>query len=518
MAEKVNSNNRIARNALALYFRMFVTMLIGVYTSRVILQALGVTDYGIYNVVAGFVAMFTIISGSLSASVSRFLTYELGTGNTEKLLKVFRTSLVALLGISAIVVVVAETFGLWYLYNKMVLPPERLTAAFWCFQLSLLTLVITLVNMPYSASIIAHERMDIYAYLAVLNSLLKLGICFLVLYSNGDRLILYATLLCGVSLLNQFIYMCFCRKNFKEARFGFYVDKMLFWDLFSFAGWNFIGSSAAIATSQGSNLLLNALGGGPVVNAAYGIANTASGMVGTFVNNFTLAFTPQITKRYAAKEYKSLITLLLFGSKYSYFLMYFISLPLLLNTRFVLEVWLGEVPEYTVWFTRFIILSNLFDAISRPLVNAKNAVGKIRNYQLVVGGILLTALPISYIALRCGLSPVSVTGCAAFVSFIAVLARLYMLHGDIPGFSSIQFIKDVMLVVLGCSVLAAIAPMAFYLYVPYGWLNFIFTSIICVLSTATIIYYIGCDKAERVLIRDKVIFGLNTFKRRMLRK
>ena len=511
----VSSNSRIARNALALYFRMFVTMLIGVYTSRVILHALGVSDYGIYNVVAGFVAMFTIISGSLSASVSRFLTYELGTGNQEKLLAVFKTSLVALMGIAAIVVLAAETIGLWYLYNKMVIPPDRLNASFWCFQFSLLTLVVTLINTSYSALIIAHERMDVYAYLAILNSGLKLGICFLVLYSKGDRLILYALLLCGVSLLNQLIYMWFCRKKFQEARFGFYIDKLLFGDLFSFAGWNFIGSSAAIATSQGSNLLLNAMGGGAVVNAAFGIANNASGTVGTFVRNFTLAFTPQITKRYAAKEYQSLITLLRFASKYSYFLMFFISLPLLLNTRFVLELWLGEVPEYTIWFTRFIILENLFDSISRPLVNAKNATGKIRNYQLVVGSILLLSLPLSYIALRLGLSSISVTAIAAITSFIAVLARLYMFHGDIPGFSSIHFIRRVLLVVLVCSVVAGILPVLSYLIIPYGLTNFLVTSTICVVSTIFVVYYLGCDKRERTLVSEKVKSDIFVLKKKL---
>ncbi len=272
-----SDNKQIAKNALALYFRMFITMLVGLYTSRVILQALGVEDYGIYNVVGGFVSMFSLISGSLASSVSRFLTFELGRGDMEKLKRVFNTSIFVLMGLAVIVLIATETFGIWYLKNKMVIPDARMTAAMWCFQLSLITFVVNLINQPYTAAIIAHERMDIYAYLAILDSVLKLLICFAVLHSPIDRLIFYAILLCGVSLINQTIYVIFCKRKFEECTFHLIFDRSLFKDMFGFAGWNFIGSSAAILTSQGSNLLLN-WAGGPVVNAAYGIANTVSGL------------------------------------------------------------------------------------------------------------------------------------------------------------------------------------------------------------------------------------------------
>lgn len=511
-----SSNKQIAKNALALYLRMFLTMLVGLYTSRVILQALGVEDYGIYNVVGGFVSMFSLISGSLASSVSRFLTFELGRGDIEKLKRVFNTSIFVLMGLAVIVLIATETFGIWYLNNKMVIPEARMTAATWCFQLSLVTFILRLINQPYTAAIIAHERMDIYAYLAISDSILKLLICFAVLHSPIDRLIFYAILLCCVSLINQTIYVIFCKRKFEECTFHLIFDRSLFKDMFGFAGWNFIGSSAAILTSQGSNLLLN-WAGGPVVNAAYGIANTVSSLVSQFVGNFTQAFTPQITKRYAAKEYDSLMQLLIYGSKYSYFLMFFMALPIMLTAEFLLDLWLGQVPEHAVWFVRFIILGNLFDAISRPVVNAKNATGRIRNYQIVVGGILLLVLPLAYVCIKIGLPVESVTAAAALISFVAVLARMYMLRGDFPSWSSSVFLRMVVIRVLMVSIIAAILPLAAHVMIPAGWTNFIVTGALSLLSAIVCILYLGCDKPERELIISKVKVGANNIKSKLVK-
>lgn len=477
-------------------------MAVGLYTSRVILNALGVENYGIYHVVGGFVSMFSLISGSLASSISRFLTFELGRENSEKLSRVFNTSIFVLIGLAGVVVLVTETLGVWYLDNKMVIPEASRTAAMWCFQLSLATFVINLINQPYSAAIIAHERMDIYAYIAIADSVLKLLICFAVVHSPINRLIFYAILLCSVSLINQTVYVIFCKQRFNECTFHWTFDKSLFKEMFGFAGWNFIGSSAAILTSQGSNLLLNWTGG-PVVNAAYAIAQTVSNLVSSLVSNFTLAFTPQITKRYAAGEYESLMRLLIFGSKYSYFLMFLAALPIMLSADFLIKLWLGEVPEHAVWFVRFIILSNLFDAISRPIVNAKNATGNIRNYQIVVGGILLLVLPLSYVALKLGLPVVSVTAIAALISLIAVLARMFMLKGDFPGWSSRIFLEKVVIKVLFVSVVASVLPIVAYIFMPEGWLNFFCTSLLSISMSVTCVLYLGCDNAEQQLIFEK---------------
>ena len=253
-------NKRIVKNAIALYIRSIVTMLLGLYTSRVILQALGVEDYGIYNVVGGFVSLFSLISGSMSGSIARSLTFELGRSDVNRLKRVFSTSIYVLLALSLLVVLATETFGLWYLYNKMVIPPERFNAAFWVFHISVFTFVLGLINGPYTASVISHEHMHIFAYLSIFDAFCKLLICFMVIYSPIDRLIYYAILLCLVTIIDQCFYVWYCKRHFEESHFHFVFDKTLFKEIFNFAGWNFIGSSAGVLRSQGASLLLNAFG------------------------------------------------------------------------------------------------------------------------------------------------------------------------------------------------------------------------------------------------------------------
>lgn len=497
-----SNNKRIARNAVALYFRMIITMLVGLYTSRVILQALGVEDYGIYNVVGGFVSMFSLISGSLQGSVGRFLTFELGAGNTEKLKMVFSTSFLVMIGLSLVIVLATETLGLWYLYHKMVIPAERLSAAFWCFQFSVVAFVLSLLSTPYSSSIISHEKMSIYAYISIIDVFLKLVICYAVMVSPIDKLVFYAFLLLMVGVLDQGIYWFYCRRKFVECRIRLNFDKALFQQMFSFAGWNFIGSSAAILRSQGASLMLNAFGG-PVVNAANGIAGSISGVVAQFVGNFTQAFNPQITKQYAAGEYDSLMRLLIYGSKYSYYLMFILALPVFFHARFLIELWLGVVPDYTVEFTRWILIFLLAESISRPIITAKNATGRIRNYQIVVGGVLLLMLPMSYVGLKLGL-PVTFVACAnALTAILAIFARMYMLRGDFPSWSSRVYFEKVFLNVIGISVIACIAPAIPYYGLPDGFLNFLITSLTAFVSCCLSIYLIGCSSVERHYIQEK---------------
>ena len=508
--ESVTDNKRIAKNALALYLRSIVTLLIGLYTSRVILQALGVEDYGIYNVVGGFVSLFSLISSSISGSVSRFLTFELGKGDVEKLKRVFSTSILVLIGLSVLIVLATETVGLWYLYNKMVIPSDRFDAAFWVFQISVLTFVLSLINAPYQASVISHERMHIYAYLSIFDAVCKLLICYLVMYSPIDRLIYYAFLLCMVSIFNQCFYVWYCKRHFEESHFIMTFDKKLFQDMFSFAGWNFIGSSSSILRNQGASLLLNAFGG-PVVNAANGIASTIAGAVSGFVNNFSQAFNPQITKRYAAGKYESLMILLIYGSRYSYYLMFLIALPIMLNANMIFKLWLGVVPEYTVPFSRWIFIYLLTDSISRPIITAKNATGRIRNYQIIVGGILLLMLPISYICLKLGASVIVVMVSNALTAIIAFFARMYMLRGDFPCWSSRVYLKSVFLNVLTVSLFASFFPLLLYVNMEENWLRLLLTTLLAILCTIVSILYVGCNKPERVFLfsrSQKVIHNI----------
>lgn len=501
-SESASSNRRIAKNAAALYFRMIITMLVGLYTSRVILQALGVEDYGIYNVVGGFVSMFSLISGSLQGSVGRFLTFELGTGNKEKLSKIFTTSFIVMIGLSCLIVIATESVGLWYLYNKMVIPTERMDAAFWCFQLSIASFVLSLLSAPYSSSIIAHERMGIYAYISILDAIFKLLICFAVMASPIDKLVYYAILVFLVSVIDQIIYWTYCTKKFEECKLIPVFDKVIFKQMFGFAGWNFIGGSAGLLRSQGASLMLNAFGG-PVVNAANGIANSICNLVSVFVGSFTQAFNPQITKRYAAKEYESLMQLLIYGSKYSYYLMFILALPIFFNAKFILQIWLSVVPEHTVAFTRWILVFLLAESISRPIITAKNATGKIRNYQLVVGGILLLTLPISYIGLKSGLSVTFVACANTITAILAFFARMYMLRGDIPFWSSRIFFRKVFMNVLYVSVLACVPTAISYNLMPEGWANLLMTTPIAIVSSLLVIYHIGCSKSEKIIIKSK---------------
>lgn len=505
------NTKRIAKNAVALYIRMIITMLVGFYTSRVVLQALGVTDYGIYNVVGGFVSFFSLISSSLQGSVSRFLTYELGTGQWERLRVVFSSSFYVLCGLSLLVVIVAETAGLWYLYNKMVIPEERLEAAFWVFQISIVTFVLNLVSTPYSASIISHEKMNIYAYMSIFDVTCKLLICYAVMVASFDKLIFYAFLLCMVGVLDQIIYLFYCRTKFDECKIRMIFERSLFKQMFGFAGWNFIGSSAVVLRGQGATLVINAFAG-PAVNAANGIANTISGVVAAFVGNFTQAFTPQITKSYAAKQYDDLMKLLIYGSKYSYYLMFILALPVMLNADFIFQIWLGIVPEHTVAFSRWILIFLLSDTLARPIITAKNAEGNLRNYQLIVGGVQLIMIPLAIVFLKLGAPIEAVPMTIALTNIFSVFVRIYMLRGAFPSWSSKLFIRDVVLNVTYTSFLSIIIPYIVFCNIPTGWINFFATSGVSLISTIIVVYFVGCTKVERIIIRNKVISAIESLK------
>ncbi|MEE0903217.1 MAG: lipopolysaccharide biosynthesis protein [Prevotellamassilia sp.] len=501
--EDVNINKRIAKNAAALYLRMIISMLVGLYTSRVILQALGIEDYGIYNVVGGFVSMFSLISNSLQASVQRFLTFELGKGYSQQLQVVFSTSFFVLLGLSILVIFVTEIIGLWYLQTKLVLPASRLFAAQCCFHLSLLSFALSLLCTPYVSSIISHEDMNVYAYMSILDVVFKLLICYVVMESSIDRLICYAVLLFTVGLISQLIYWIYCRRKYPECKVSCIFDRTLFLQMFAFSGWNFIGSSAAILRSQGASLLLNAFGG-PLVNAANGIANTISSVVSSFVGNFTQAFNPQITKQYAAGQYDSLMKLVVYSSKYSYFLMLILSMPVMFNTEYILKTWLGIVPSYTVTFTRWILVMLLLDTVTRPIITLKLANSNIRNYQIVVGGVILLVIPLSYIGLSMGLPVTFVAVVNAFVSFLAMFVRIYMMRGDFAVWSSMLFIRKVLIVVFYVSLASSVLPFISYYFMPYGFYNVLVTTTLSVISTVVMTLFLGCTSNERIVLLDQM--------------
>lgn len=512
MSNTTENNKRIAKNTLLLYFRMLFLMAVSLYTSRVVLNALGVEDFGIYNVVGGVVAMFSVLSGSLSSAISRFITYELGKGNQENLNKIFSSAVTIQLGLAGIIILLAETIGIWFLNVKMNIPEVRMEAANWVFQFSILTFAINLISVPYNASIIAHEKMSAFAYISILEAVGKLTIAYLIAISPIDKLIFYAILMCVVALVVRLAYGNYCKRHFSECTYHFSWDKQLLKSMFSFAGWNFIGASSAVLRDQGGNVVIN-LFCGPAVNAARGIAFQVNNAVNQFVVNFMTALNPQITKSYAAGDKGYMMTLIFQGARLSFYMLLLLSLPILVNTHYILALWLKIVPEHAVLFVQLILIFALSESISQPLITAMLATGKIRNYQIIVGGLQMMNLPISYILLRLGYFPEVVIVTAICISQCCLAARLILLRGMID-LSITKYLKNVYLNIIVVSIIAVILPLISAYYIKESFINFILISLIAVICTLSSIYFLGCNNQEREFIHQK----LGTIKSKITRK
>lgn len=507
MTDTAANNKRIAKNTLMLYFRMLFTMAVSLFTSRVVLNTLGVDDYGIYNVVGGVVSMFSIISGSLSAAISRFITVELAKGDADKLRKTFSASVTIQLLLSLIIVVLIESIGVWFLNAKMVIPAERMDAANWVLQFSIVTFVINLISVPYNATIIAHEKMSAFAYISILEVVCKLVIVYLLKISPIDRLVFYAILMCAVSVIIRLVYGYYCNRHFAECKFSFRFDKDLLKRMFSFAGWNFIGASSAVLRDQGGNIIIN-LFGGPAVNAARGIAMQVNHAIVGFSNNFMTALNPQITKFYASGEHDYMMKLIFRGARFSFYMLLFLSLPVLTNTHYILSLWLGTVPDHSVLFVQLALIFAMSESISSPLVTAMLATGKIRNYQIVVGGLQMLNLPISYVLLRIGCIPETVMMVAIGLSQCCLAARLVMLRTMI-GLSARKYLREVYLNVILVTTAAAVLPILTSVILEESFLNFVIIVLISLITAAISIFYIGFNKNERDFAVTKFKYAIH---------
>ena len=504
------NNKRIAKNTVMLYIRMLITMGVSLFTSRVILQTLGVEDYGIYAVVGGIVSMFTFLNGGMVSATQRYLNFELGRGNQEQLTKVFSTSLQIHFLISLVVLLLSETIGLWFLYEKLVIPAERLDAAFWVFQFSIVACVVSLISVPYNAVIIAHEKMSAFAYMSILEVVLKLLIVYLLYISPWDKLVVYAALLLCVSLLMRWIYARYCKKYFPESHYTHRVDKSLFKEMFSFSGWSLWGNLAAMLYSQGLNMMLNIFFG-PVVNAARGIALQVQGVVQSFVTNFQMALNSQITKNYASGDLDQMHNLMFRSARFSFFLLFLLALPILIEANYILHLWLGVVPDDTVVFMRWIIGVSLIYTIANPCVIANQATGKVKVYQAVVGGILLLILPASYVALILGAPAYSVFIIHFCVECIAQFARMYMLRNLIQ-LPLRAYIKNIYMPVLVVVILSILLPIVVHLQLAEGFMRLIGVGLTCVISVAFSIFIFGLTQGERTFFINK-IYSLVRIKR-----
>lgn len=503
-----NKSRRIVKNTLVLYFRMLFLMIVSLYTSRVILDALGVEDYGIYNVVAGFILMFNMINTALVNANTRFINYEMGRGDTERLSVVFSTAVTVHIGIALIITLFAETIGLWYLNNIMVIPTERQIAANWCYQFSVFNFCMIMINIPYRACIIAHEKMKTFAYVSILEGVGLLIISYLVIWNPFDKLIYYALMLFLLQNIIRYMYQTYCRRHFDECHYRFIFEKDTVKQILSFSSWNIFGNGAAAIKTHGGNLILN-LFFGPSVNAARGLSVHVNHAITSFSTNFLMAITPQITQSYAKQDFSYLMKLISKGSRFSFYLLYFISLPIIVNTQYILSIWLKEVPSYTVIFVQLAMVNSLIYAITRPLVTAQNATGNIREFQLVIGVIELFNLPVSYVLLQYGCPPYIVLVIAAIFEIIAVFVRICLLPRTIKEFSPKSFTTDVIARCCIVSIISAIIPYILNFYNNESFLFFICSCFLCFLSSSVMILFFGISKSERNFISNKIKVFIN---------
>ena len=509
MEDRINDNQRIAKNTIMLYIRMIVLMLIGLITSRVILQALGVVDYGINSVIAGFLSMFGIITSSMSSAISRFITVELGRGQLERLKLVFSTSITVQLFMGILIVVLIETFGMWFVTTQMQIPDGREVAAQWCLHCATLATFISLMNIPFNSAIVAHEKMSAFAYMTILDAILKLSICYVIYISPIDKLVTYAILSVCVSIITTFIYWIYCLRKFEEISISFLFDKVLFKEMWGFAGWNLFAQTAWILNTQGINMLMNIFFG-VVVNAARGVAVQVNGIIQNFVNNFMMALNPQITKSYAAGDKDTAFRLACRGCRFSFYIMYFLALPIMIESHQILELWLGTPPEQADVFVVWTILSTLATLLGNTMVTLQMAHGDIRKYQLWITAFGCIPFPLTWIVFKMGGSAIVAYYIYVVVYWGLIFVRYYLVH-DKTGISANMYLGGVVAKTHIVAVIAAILPVCVYFQMPETVLRLLLVGIVSVFSSTIVIYTLGVDQAERKFIQDKIGVIISNF-------
>lgn len=512
MPSVAENHKRIARNTIFLYVRLLFALGVSLYTSRIVLEVLGVDDFGIYVVVSSFIVMFHFINNAMAGASARFLTFELGTDNREKLKKTFAASLNVHIIIALLILVLGESVGLWYLGKKMVIPEGRMIVAEWVYHLSLLSSIIAIIQVPYNASIISHEKMNVYAYVEILNVCLKLLIVYLLLIGNFDKLILYAVLSLCVSIITALIYRMYCIKHFEECRYKFSFDKTIIYPIFSYSIWNLLGNMGYTFSKQGISVVLN-LFFGVLINAACGIATQVSSAISTFSMNFLTAVKPQIIKYYAKNEIREMENLMINGTKYSFILLVALSLPLILEIDFILGIWLISVPEYANTFCRLFVVMGLVDILRMNLIHGIVATGKMKNLNIITGMLGLSAPVIACLLLLLVNNvyiPVLVT---IGVYVAAFFATLFVLKSLIKVFSVMGFLKQVFQPALTIMIMSSILPLFIRLSLNEGWLRLILVILSSITIIAVLTYYLALSKEMRkkVTVYCKSRFGYKKF-------
>ena len=495
-------NSRIAKNTVLLYIRTFLVMLVTFYTSRVILKILGVEDYGIFQVAGGIVAMFSIISGALSVSISRYITFEIGTGNQKKLRAIFSTSVIIQIILALAILILSEYPAIWFVKHKMTLPPHMISTTIWVLQFSLISFCVNLISIPYTACIIAHEKMKAYAYISIIDVLMRLGICYAIILSPFGRLISYSALMALTAIIIRVIYTVYCNRNFEECRGKTVFEKELFKELMSFSGWSFFSNSASIVNQQGVTMLMNVYFG-LMVNTARGLATQVETGVLQFVNNFTTAVNPQITKSYATGQLNDTYKLVCRGAKFSSFAMYLFAIPLIFEMHQVLGFWLGEVPYHTVKFAQLSLVMGLLDCMGSSGYTACIATGNLKKYALVITPIGYIEFLGTWLLFKFGAPVVS-----TYYLFIAVktavnIARMFLLKSMI-GLPIQMYINHVFRPVIIVATLSIVVPLIVTFSLQESILRIILTVILTLISVGINVFFLGMSSSEKIMARSKL--------------
>ncbi len=504
MSNQTSDNNkRIAKNTLFLYLRMFVIMLTALFTSRIVLDVLGAADYGLNNVIGGVVVLFSFLNAALLSATQRYINFYLGKQDYKQTNIVFCMSMNTYLLLSILVVILGETIGMWFVNTQLNIPQDRVYAAQWVYQFTLLQFVINLLRVPYNASIIAYERMNFYAYISLIEVIIKLLVVYLLYITSYDKLIFYSFLYTIIPLSITVIYKWYCNRNFETTKYRVIWDKVAFKEMFCFSGWSLFGSLANLAAHQGLNILINIFYG-VTVNAAAGIANQISTNVYQFISNFQTAFQPQIIKTYAAKELEHFNKLIFQTSKFSYFMVLVLVLPILFTIDGILDIWLKDVPEYTAIFCRLILVYFSIEAITAPLWMSVQATGKIRNYQILMASLIFLNFPIAYIVLKLGLPVYSIWIVRIMVNVVVMIARCIYMKKKL-NFPLLPYIKAVIMPIVSVTLVALPIPILLYYTIHGFWQNMIIVGIITFALTVVDVYFVGMNTHEKLIARNMIL-------------
>lgn len=498
MSEDLDKS-KIAKNTGLLYIRLLLTVIVGLYTSRVILDKLGVNDYGIYNVVGGVVTVLSFLNSAMVAATQRYLSYELGRGDIEKLKRVFNISFLIHLIIAGIILFLSETIGLWVVNVYLNIPLDRIIAANWVYQFSIIIFIMSVITVPFNACVISHENMNMFAYTSIVETILRLLICFLIGVIPVDPLIMYGCLMAFVSMVIATTYIIYCRRKFKESHFKLVYDTTLFREMFAFAGWNLFGNLGSSFKDQIINIILNVFCG-TSINAARGIALQVNTIVNSLASNVAMAINPQITKQYAAGNIIQSKNLSYACARYSFYLLSLIAIPFFLNINSLLGLWLVDIPEYTAEYLIIAISVSLIYSLTGPISTAIQATGRVRDFQVCVCVIMLLEVPLTYVLLMIGTSPVLAVLPTLATNTIALILRFYLLHKYVPDYIWKEYIMNVLFKALLVFVLSLICCTMISHYLPRNILGTSLSIILSMMFILIFIYYLGISRNEKEFI------------------